>query len=327
VVVVLAGGLDVERQPCLDREPLERVRQEGDRELADAVAAEGERYLGVRTADEVDGGRGSGFVHRHGRGAVAGDARSAVERVGNPVPERGEDVLDGVVLVDVEVAAGEQFEVEAAVKRKQGEQVVEEADAGGDPGAALPVEVERDAERGLRGGAEDDRGSGGARFGGGAERSQDQIVLGGEPDGDPERIRPAADDEPSRLQLVGAVGAADDDEVARRRRAVEPSRDQRGAHPSALGDRLLHVEPRVPERGRGDPGRGRGDGRRIAASVELARDLRRGDRVADAQRREPERLRQRPQRDEVRRLPDQGRDGLPAVFEVRLVDDDGGVRQ
>src|SRR4029453_4286300 len=48
VVVVLAGGLDVERQPCLDREPLERVRQEGDRELADAVAAEGERYLGVR---------------------------------------------------------------------------------------------------------------------------------------------------------------------------------------------------------------------------------------------------------------------------------------
>ena len=39
VVVVLAGGLDVHRAAGLDREPLERVRQQRQREPADAVAA------------------------------------------------------------------------------------------------------------------------------------------------------------------------------------------------------------------------------------------------------------------------------------------------
>ena len=48
-------GVHVEGQACLDREPLERVRQKRHRQAADAVAAEGERDLRMRPADEVDG--------------------------------------------------------------------------------------------------------------------------------------------------------------------------------------------------------------------------------------------------------------------------------
>ena len=48
VVVVLARRLDVHRAARLDREPLERVREQRQREPADAVAAERERDLGVR---------------------------------------------------------------------------------------------------------------------------------------------------------------------------------------------------------------------------------------------------------------------------------------
>jgi hypothetical protein len=112
VVIVLAARLDVQRQAGLHREALERVREERDGELADAVTAEGERDLGVRSPDEVDGGGRARFVHRHGRRAVAGDADTAVERRAEGVPEGGKHVLDRVVLVDVEIAAGDQLEIE-----------------------------------------------------------------------------------------------------------------------------------------------------------------------------------------------------------------------
>ena len=50
------------------------------------------------------------------------------------------DVLDGVVLVDVEIAARDQLEVEAGVEGEEREKVIEEADAGLDARAAAPVE-------------------------------------------------------------------------------------------------------------------------------------------------------------------------------------------
>ena len=139
--------------------------------------------------------------------------------------------------------------------------------------------------------------------------------------------RGTADDEPLRLEPVGPVGSVDDDEVPGRRGAVEARGEQRRAHPLPLGDRLLDVEPRIAQRGGRDPGGRRGDGGRVAPLVELARDLGRGDRVADAQRGEAERLRERPQDDEVRRLRHERRRRLAAVLEVRLVDDDGRVRE
>ena len=47
-------------------------------------------------------------------------------------PSDDADVFDRVVLIDVEVAASFQFEIEAAVVREQFEHVIEEADAGRD---------------------------------------------------------------------------------------------------------------------------------------------------------------------------------------------------
>ena len=57
--------------------------------------------------------------------------------------ERDADVLDGVVLIDVEVARGVQRQVEAAMPGEQLEHVVEEADAGANVVAALSVDRQR----------------------------------------------------------------------------------------------------------------------------------------------------------------------------------------
>jgi hypothetical protein len=69
----------------------------------------------VRPANEIDGRRCARLVHRYRRGAVAPHACAAVERLPERVAERREDVFDGVVLVDLEVAAGDDLEVETPV--------------------------------------------------------------------------------------------------------------------------------------------------------------------------------------------------------------------
>ena len=61
------------------------------------------------------------------------------------VAEGRQDVLDGVVLVDVEITAGDAVEIEARVERQQRQEMVEEADPGRDVRPAAAVEVERDA--------------------------------------------------------------------------------------------------------------------------------------------------------------------------------------
>jgi hypothetical protein len=165
MVVIRAARIDVQRQLGLHREPLERVRQEGDREATHAAAVETEHDLRVRAADEVDRGGRERLVHRHGRGAVACDPLAAVERLGKRVAERREHILDRVVLVHVDVAAGQDLEVEPAVESELREQVVEEADAGRDARPALTVERERDPQRCLGRRPDDERRPGRGRRG------------------------------------------------------------------------------------------------------------------------------------------------------------------
>ncbi len=164
---------------ALHREALECVREQGGGETADPIAGEGEVDLGVRPADEVDGRGRERLVHRHRGGAVAGDTGTVAQRVAERVAERGEDVLDRVVLVDVEVARREQLEVEPAVEGPERQQVVEEADPGRDARAARAVEVEQDPQRRLCARARDERSPAGRRAGRRAERSSRTSFSGG----------------------------------------------------------------------------------------------------------------------------------------------------
>ena len=71
------------------------------------------------------------------------------ERLRERLAERDADVLDGVVLIDVEVAVGLQLQVEGAVPREQLQHVVEEPDAGLHLVAALALDAQRDVDPGL----------------------------------------------------------------------------------------------------------------------------------------------------------------------------------
>ncbi len=109
-------------------------------------------------------------------------------------------------------------------------------------------------------------------------------------------------------------------------RAVVAGRDESGAHPLSLGDRLGDVDTRIAQGCCADPCRRTADARRRTAQLELGRSLRRGDRPADAKRSEAERLRERAQDDQVRLLGEQRHAGRARVLVVGLVDHDGGRR-
>ena len=61
----------------------------------------------------------------------------------NNLPQYDADVFDGVVLIDVEVALGLQFQIEAAVLGEQLQHVIKKPDAGRDLVRALPVQLDR----------------------------------------------------------------------------------------------------------------------------------------------------------------------------------------
>ena len=58
----------------------------------------------MRPAAQIDRRDRERFVHRHHEVAGAVDALAVAERLGHRLAERDAEILDGVVLVDVEIA-------------------------------------------------------------------------------------------------------------------------------------------------------------------------------------------------------------------------------
>ena len=311
----------MDRAGGLHGEAPQRVREQRQGQPADALARKRERDLGVRPPDEVDRCGRARLVHRHSRRPIARDALPIAERLRKRVPERCEDVLHRVMLVDVEVAPRQELEVHAGVERPECQQVVEEPDAGLTAGTARSVEVEREAQRRLGARPGEVRRSARGGSGRGPERGEQDVVLPRPPERDPDPPADLAHDQPSLLQsraerLVGA----EEDEVAVTLRAVVPGRDERSTHPFPLGEGVGDVDARRSQGCGADPGGRSADARRRPAPLELRRRLPRGDRPADAKSREPEGLRKRAQDDQVRLLVDQRHAGRAGVLVVGLVD-------
>ncbi len=84
----------------------------------------------MHAAAEVDCGDGERLVHRHDEVAGTVDAAPGPEGLRDRFTERNSEILDGVVLIDVEVARGADLQVERAVPRDELQHVIEEPDPG-----------------------------------------------------------------------------------------------------------------------------------------------------------------------------------------------------
>ena len=104
----------------------------------------------MRPAAEIDRRDRQRLVHRHDEVAGAVDAPPVAERLRHRLAERDAEILDGVMLIDVEIAARVDRQVERAVPREQLQHVIEKADAGAHVVPALAVERERQRDLRLR---------------------------------------------------------------------------------------------------------------------------------------------------------------------------------
>jgi hypothetical protein len=93
--------------------------------------------------------------------SITPHADLAAQRLLHRLPQGDADVLDGVVRIDVQVALRLDVEVEHAVAPHLVEHVIEERDAGGEPGAPGAVQIDAHGDLRLRGVPGDLRGAGG----------------------------------------------------------------------------------------------------------------------------------------------------------------------
>ena len=174
VMLVRPLGADVEVHHRRVAQALEEMEEHLGRDVADVFAAE----LGVpnqpRPAAEVERDAAKAVVHRETE-AVTLDAALVAQCFTQCLAERERRVLDGVMLVHLQVALDADGEIHARVPADLLQHVVEKAEAGEDVGAALAVEVEVDGDvRFLRRAAD-----GGAPLTG-KEELRDAVPIGGD---------------------------------------------------------------------------------------------------------------------------------------------------
>jgi len=142
VVSVLAVDPAVEREARVRRQRPEEVPRHHARELADARLAELPVELVQRPPGDVDDDARHGLVQRDAPVREPLDAALLAEGLVEGLSECDADVLDGVVVVYLEVAVAAHGQVEEAVPGERRQHVVEEADAGVHRAVAVAVHVE-----------------------------------------------------------------------------------------------------------------------------------------------------------------------------------------
>ena len=141
----------------IDVQVAAQVLREGEPEVADEFRRKVTHFLSPEfgpevqeePSGEIDDCAGQGLVHRDVGRTVPRDERFVAERLSKGLSQRDSHVLDGVVLVHVQVPLAPDVQIEPAVTREQGEHVIEEANAGRDFVRPGSVQIEADANLGL----------------------------------------------------------------------------------------------------------------------------------------------------------------------------------
>src|SRR4030095_9691235 len=108
--------------------------------------------------------RAQGLIHRHKKISGAKNSFLRAESLVNGFTEGNTDVFDGVVLVHIEIALGDDRQIECPVTRNEIKHVVEKPNAGGDLGLAAAIECKAKPDIGFSSSAMDGGGAGHASF-------------------------------------------------------------------------------------------------------------------------------------------------------------------
>ena len=150
MVLVVAMSLDVEVHLRSIAEALEEMQEHLGGHIPYPLAMELGMPLQPGASAEVECHGAQTVVHRQ-RVAIALDATLGAQRLQQTAAQREGGILDGVVLVDMQVALGADGQVDAAMLAYLLEHVVEEAQPRADVGMAIAIEVDTHQHIGLVG--------------------------------------------------------------------------------------------------------------------------------------------------------------------------------
>jgi len=135
--------------PGVVHERLEELESQIGVETTDVAMREIYVVGEVRSTAYVDTHEGEGFVHGQLHAAVAHDTPPVPQGLGECGTEAYAHVLHGVVPSGLQIAGGPHLEIEAAVRGRQFEHVIEEAHPRIHRARAVPIEVESHGNIGL----------------------------------------------------------------------------------------------------------------------------------------------------------------------------------
>jgi hypothetical protein len=150
VGVAALKAIDVQCRRCVIGESLEELVDQVDVELANTRTQELDPVLDPGTAGEINNHARQRFVQWHIGVAVAHDALLVAKRLFESLSERDAYVFDRMVIIDVQIAAGADVEIECAVACDLLEHVLEKRDSGIKIRFSSPIEIERDADPGFQ---------------------------------------------------------------------------------------------------------------------------------------------------------------------------------
>src|SRR6185503_97120 len=125
---------------CPLRKTFEEVSDEFRLKIAHSVDLQLQIDDGMNSAAEIDCRDGERFIHGHDEVTGPVDSSTIAERARNGLAQGNADVFHGVMLIDVQVALGGEFQVERAMPGKQLEHVVKEPDSRVHVVATLAIE-------------------------------------------------------------------------------------------------------------------------------------------------------------------------------------------
>src|SRR5277367_2531790 len=128
--VAAADQVEVQVHSDFVGQRLHKVVHQLGLEVADALLADGDVVSQVRAAADIDNRSADGLVERYGRLAEALDSGAIAKRLAKGPAYYDADVLDRVMVVYVQIAAGLDLQIEKSVAREALEHVIEERHAG-----------------------------------------------------------------------------------------------------------------------------------------------------------------------------------------------------
>src|SRR5580658_548537 len=128
------------------RESLKEILQQLSLKIAHAPRRNSRAADAVRAATQINRRSRKRFIHGHQKVSSAQNAALRSQRLQHRFAKHDAHILDGVMLIDIEIAARLQIEVKSPMARNEFKHVVEKTYTGADARFSAPVEIKAQAD-------------------------------------------------------------------------------------------------------------------------------------------------------------------------------------